>query len=62
MIEKGQEPKSRYMPIAFILEVYYTIFGPSIYCPECNTFWRGFYSQHMKYCHFCQTELQERKF
>ena len=40
-----------------LLEPYYLIFGPAVQCPDCDVSWRGYYSQHMEYCHFCGEEL-----
>jgi len=47
-------PKSFLGPL---LEPYYIIFGPTMRCPNCGSSWRGYYSQHMEYCHFCGVEL-----
>jgi len=40
-----------------LLEPYYIVKGPALVCPDCGSRWRGYYAQHMKFCHFCGVEL-----
>jgi hypothetical protein len=40
-----------------LLEPYYLVFGETVRCPDCGETWRGYYCQHMNYCHFCGVEL-----
>lgn len=45
--------------VGVVLEPYYLLFGSTIRCPNCGSTWRGYYSQHMNFCHFCGVELIE---
>jgi len=54
---EGEPPGMPKGALGPLLELYFVIFGPSKSCPECGSSWRGYYSQHMKYCHFCGVEL-----
>jgi len=44
-----------------LLEPYYLVFGETVRCPDCGETWRGYYCQHMNYCHFCGVELTAEK-
>jgi len=55
--KRGRPPGASKGLVGVLLEPYYLVFGPTIRCPQCGSTWRGYYSQHMKYCHFCGIEV-----
>jgi len=54
---KGKPPGAAKGLAGVLLEPYYLIFGPAVRCPNCGELWRGYYCQHMQFCHFCGVEL-----